>query len=163
MTTISKQTINKGIEITVIAIERRYEVHIDITPEANISQKIKCEDFRIKFYLSNGAKKLQKTIHLQKKNLKYTKNSKKAHLVLQFKHNDYQCIVSLSPKVYFLYKIPNKFKEKRKTNNNTKAINKNKKIKINDKYRPGLAVGKECQYTLTNIARPYSGGLCSPK
>ena len=156
--TITKRTVNNGVEITVVIREQRYDVYIVITPEADISQKIKCEDFSLKCFLSNGSN-LEKSIHLEKKNLKYSKESANVHLVLEFKCEDYKCKVSLAPQVYVLDEIITRAKKKHEI----KMRNKNKKIRINDKYRPGLSVSRGVKYSKSNISKPYSGGRCSPK
>ena len=157
--TVTKRTINKGVEVNVVIREQTYDVYIDITPEADISQKIKCEEFSLKCFLSNDSKKLEKTIHLEKKNLKYSNKSASVHLVLEFKCEDYKCKISLAPKVYVLDKVVAEAKRKHDIN----MKNKKKKIRINDKYRPGMATSRGTKYSKSNITKPYSGGLCSPK
>lgn len=157
--TITKRTVNKGIEVTVVIREQRYDVYIVITTEADISQKIKCENFSLKFFLSKGAK-LDKAIHLERKNLRLRKESPNVHSLIEFRGEDYLCKVSLSPRLY----VPNQVIAISEAKKKEKTKTRNKKIHINDKYRPGLSVYKGgAKYSKNNITRPYQGGRCSPK
>lgn len=159
---IKKRTIKEGIEITVIINGRIFDVYVDITPEADISKKIKCEEFTIKFRLANDAKKLDKTIRLAKKNLRYNNNSANANLRLGHECREYKCEISLTPKVY----VPDEVIEEAKIRKMTKPKppkRKKKKIHFNDRYRPGMSASKITKYSQNNITRPYSGGRCTPK
>lgn len=157
--TITKRISKNGVEVNVVIREQRYDVYIDITPEADISKKMKCEEFSLKFFLASNAKKLEETVHLEKKNLKYSNKSANVHLVLDFRCEDYKCKISLAPKVY----VPDELIAEAKRKHDIKMKNKKKKIRINDKYRPGMAVSKGTKYSKSNITKPYSGGRCSPK
>lgn len=157
--TIIKRTVKNGVEVNVVIREQTYDIYIDIKPEADISKKIKCEEFSLKFFLANNSKKLEETVHLEKKNLKYSNKSASVHLVLDFKSEYYKCKISLAPKVY----VPDELIEEAKRKHAIKMKAKKNKIRINDKYRPGMAVSRGNKYSKSNIAKPYSGGRCSPK
>lgn len=156
---ITKRTFKKGVEVNVVMREQTYDVYIDIKPEADISKKIKCEEFSLKFFLANNSKKLEEAVHLEKKKLKYSNKSASVHLVLDFRSDDYKCKISLAPKVY----VRDELIEEAKRKHSIKIKAKKNKIRINDKYRPGMTVSRGAKYSKSNIAKPYSGGRCSPK
>lgn len=158
---IRKRTIKEGIEINVIIKDRTFDVYVDITPEADLSKKIDCEEFTLKFRSSNQAKKLDRTIRLARKNVKYNNNSDVSNLPLSYQCREYKCKISLAPKVYVTDEIIEEIKIKRMEKRKNKP--KKKKVRFNDKYRPGRSVSSVTKYSKNNITRPYSGGLCTPK
>ena len=159
--TIIKRTLRDGVEIIVVIREERYDVYIDITPEADISKKIKCEEFTLKFFLANGNKKLDETIRLERKNKKYNANSGLSNVRFKFKTEEYRCEISIAPKAYVLKEIIDEAEKNRLLRKST--IAKRNKIRIDHNYRPKMAISRTTKYSRTNIARPYSGGRCSPK
>lgn len=161
---ITKRISKKGVDITVVINRDKYDVYIDITPKADISKKITCNEFKLKFFLSNGAKKINKTLHLEKKGLKYKKNSPNVFVCLDFKCDEYKCKISIAPQIYVSddeIAIARRTQEIKRARR--KACAKKKKIRINDKYRPGMSVQKSTNYTISNMSRPYFGGRCTPK
>ena len=159
--TITKRISRDGIKIKVVIREQRYDVYIDITPEADISKKIKCEEFTLKFFLTNGEEKLKKTVHLERKNKKYNASSGLSNVRFKFKTEEYKCEISLAPKVY----VPENIIEEAEKNRilRKRTLAKRNKVRINHNYRPGMAISRTTKYSKSNVRRPYSGGRCSPK
>ena len=160
---IKKRTVKEGIEITVFVMGNVFDVYVDITPEADISSKIKCDEFYLKLRLANDAKKLDRTIHLVRKNVKYNKNSDNSNLRLNYVCQEYKCEISLSPQVYVSDEFMIEAKQRRMAKAKQKPKCKRKKIKINDKYRPGISASNITKYSQNNVTRPYFGGRCTPK
>ena len=158
---IIQRTIRDGIEIIVVIREQRYDVYIDITPEADISKKIKCDEFTLKFFLANGDRKLRETIHLERKNKKYNASSGLSNVRLKFKTEEYRCEISLAPKVYVPKELIEEAEKERILRKSTLA--KRNKVRLNHNYRPKMAISRTTRYNRSNVTRPYSGGRCSPK
>jgi len=155
------RTIKEGVKINVIIKDKVFDVYIDITPEADISQKIKCEEFTLKFRSANQANKLERTIRLARKKVKYNNNSDNENMRLTYTCREYKCEISLAPKAYVPDEIIKENQKKRALKQKTK--HKKRNIRFNDKYRPGRSASSITKYTKNNITKPYSGGRCTPK
>lgn len=148
-----------GIEVTVTMSERTFDVCVVVQPEADISRKYQCEDFTFKFWLLNKAKKLEVPVCLERRYVKYHKGSAYNNVRLVFKHEEYKGEISLAPKLY----VPDEELAKAERKMKAKKPKQNKAYK-NSSPRGGRTKNfNPIPYSNTNIARPYSGGKCTPK
>lgn len=158
---ITRKVKKKGYRITVVMRKKDFDVFIEVTPRANISQKTKFDKIEIKFKAAKNME-ITETIRIEHRNVKYSKGSAYNNVRLKHKAETYTCEISLPPMVY----VPDdvlRAAELERANRQPKKP-KVKKIKMGGlNYRPGMASGSKTNYSNTNVARPYVGGRCSPK
>jgi len=158
---ITRKVKKKGYQITVVMRRRDFDVFIEVTPKADISQKTKFDKVEIKFKPSKNME-ITENILIEHRNVKYNKGAAYNNVRLKYKAETYTCEISLPPWLY----VPDdvlKAAEIERANRQPKKP-KVKKIKMGGlKYRPGMSSGSVTNYSNSNIAKPYVGGRCSPK
>lgn len=154
---ITKRITQNGIEVKIIMRENDFDLHVTITPQADISKKFRCKQFNFKFKLLNGAKERTENLYLKSKR-KYQKSSASQYSRFIFKTEEYKCEISLSPQFYVHEEALMQAQEKRKIKRNDK-----KNISLENTYKPGMASSRPIGYSRSNITKPYSGGRCTPK
>lgn len=153
-----------GIEIVLNIREKNLDVSITIGPEADISKKYVCELFVLKFRTSNNSKRVNEPVRMERRNIQYNKGSASNNLKMHFNSAEYKCEISLVPWFYVSEEEmakAEKTKKSRYSKKNKKT--KGKKISTGKAHSQRLGNFKPTPYTRTNIARPYSGGRCTPK
>lgn len=155
-----KRVVKDGIEVVIVIKDATLDVYITVGTEADISCKHKYEEFTFKFKAENKAKKLDKPVYLSKKRIKYVKGTGAANVKARFKTDEYMAEISITPKLFVPEEVWKEIEHRKQA-----QMQKNKKKKLTmsggknvlrKRYRP-------TPYTKTNIARPYSGGRCTPK
>ena len=166
-----RRVIQDGIEVVVAIHEGTLNVYITIGTEADISYKHVCEEFSFKFVPKQKSKHLEEPIQLVKKGLKYIKGANAPNVKTRFATQEYKAEISISPKLF----IPNEmWQEFDKQQQLLKNLKGKKKKRMKEAILAGNVVlgarrhtlkkrSRPTPYTNTNIARPYSGGRCTPK
>ena len=153
-----------GIEVVLKIREDSLDFSMTIGPEADISKKYVCESFVLKFRTPNNSKRVAEPVRLERRNIKYNKGSASNNLKMHFNSAEYKCEISLVPWFYVSEKKMAKAEKTRISRYSKKSKkNKGKKISTSKTYSQRLGTFKPTPYTKTNIARPYSGGRCTPK
>ena len=168
-----RRVIQDGIEVIVVIHEVTLDLYITIGTEADISYKHQYEEFTLKFRTAEKRKHLDEPVQLVKKGLRYIQGTSAQNVKKRFVTKEYKAEISVSPKVFVpeevwkeIYRQRQLQKHKQLQRNLEKGKSKAKgtrkvrltggKNTLRKRYRP-------TPYTNTNIARPYSGGRCTPK
>lgn len=155
---VERRVRENGIEVVVSIGETAFDVCITIQPEADISKKYQCKEFMLKFRMRDNAKKLQEPIRIERKKIRYDKSSAFNNARLIFNTKEYKCEISLVPQFYAREEALLKAKQRQEARKP-----KPKKISLGNSSGTRTRTFKPIPYSKTNIARPYSGGRCTPK
>lgn len=170
-----RRVIQDGIEVIVVINEGTLDLYITVGTEADISYKHQYEEFTLKFNPETKIKHLNEAVKLSKKGIRYVKGGNAPNVKARFRTQEYKAEISISPKLFVPEEVWKEIYRQRQLQKQMQLQGKSKKGKgkagakstgkvrltggknsLRKRYRP-------TPYTNTNIARPYSGGRCTPK